>query len=207
IQPDILSYQIAVTDPNIPALHWLGPCARSSLTRLCTGPLRSPQRQAILHFLHESPTPHSLQDILHATCYDYEAGRKMVLRMKQAGELVQFPSGSLYTTPNHPCLAHHPLDAHPDPVSLESAVPAVPLPSATTLATSTTHEPETSPPSVPFVPDLPNSGTFTPLDPSNFPVPVVPPVSPVSHDSPPDTTFSENSLSRRSDPGESQLEN
>jgi len=122
--PSLLAYEIVATAQGIPTLHWLGEGDRASLTRLCTGPIRSLHRQAILRFLHHSPTPHSIKDILSATSYDYEAGRKMLLRMKQAGELVPVAPG-LYTTPNHPCLAHDSATPHPD--TPQSSVPPVPL--------------------------------------------------------------------------------
>ena len=125
-QPSLLAYEILATAQGIPTLHWLGASDRPSLTRLCTGPIRSLHRQAILRFLHHSPTPHSIKDILSATSYDPEAGRKMLLRMKQAGEVVPVAPGVyLYTIPNHPCLTHE--SAHPDPDTPQSSVPPVPL--------------------------------------------------------------------------------
>ena len=67
--------------------------------------MRSPYRQAILRFLQHSDVPHTIPDILQATSYDREAGRKMLVRMKMAGELVS-PARGLYTTAHHPCLLH-----------------------------------------------------------------------------------------------------
>jgi hypothetical protein len=109
---DILSYTIIVTEGGIPLLHWLGPQPTSHLTRLATAPLRSPQRQAILRFLHDSPTACTLSDILKATSYDQDAGRKLIGRMRLAGELVS-PARGLYTTSGHPCLASDPAPLEP----------------------------------------------------------------------------------------------
>ena len=103
----ILSYDIRPTETGTPTIHWLGERDRTSLERIRTAPLHSVHRQAILRFLHTSPSPKSIKDILSATCYDYEPGRKMLLRMKTAGELVS-PASGLYTTVNHPCLANYP---------------------------------------------------------------------------------------------------
>jgi hypothetical protein len=38
--------------------------------------------------LQHSDAPQAIQDILQTTSYDREAGRKMLFRMKMAGELV-----------------------------------------------------------------------------------------------------------------------
>ena len=103
-QPPVLAYQTLVSEAGVPTIHWLGGRDSSNLVRLSTGPLRSPQRQAILRYLQNSPTPRSHKEILEAACYDDRAGRKMIWRMKLAGELVRTERG-LYTTPNHPCLA------------------------------------------------------------------------------------------------------
>ncbi len=104
-QPGILAYDILASEAGIPAIHWLGERDHGQLTRLCTGPIRSPYRQAILRFLQNSDTPQAIPDILEATSYDREAGRKMLVRMKMAGELVS-PARGLYTTAHHPCLLH-----------------------------------------------------------------------------------------------------
>jgi Fe2+ or Zn2+ uptake regulation protein len=63
---------------NVPILHWLGSADTTFLARLRTGPIHSPQRQAILRFLQQSPTPQSINKILKATSYTYESGRKML---------------------------------------------------------------------------------------------------------------------------------
>ena len=76
-----------------------------SLTWLWPGPIHSPHRRAILQFLHECPNPCHINDILAATCYDYEPGRKMLKRMQYAGELISLDR-DLYTTAHHPCLAN-----------------------------------------------------------------------------------------------------
>jgi hypothetical protein len=125
-QPTILVYDILSSQAGIPLLHWFGERDHAQLARLCTAPLRSPHRQAILRFLHNSPSPQSIPDILQATSYDEEAGRKMLVRMKMAGELVS-PARGLYTTANHPCLAH--VSIVPDtPSPSVSNVPIVPPP-------------------------------------------------------------------------------
>jgi hypothetical protein len=95
------------------------------LRRLATGPLRSPQRQAILQFLRACPNPRHIKEILSATSYDYEAGRKMLLRMKMAGELVSLDKG-LYITANHPCLTACTSDPPSSP-SPASSVPDIPV--------------------------------------------------------------------------------
>ena len=108
-QPGTLAYNLLTSESGIPTLHWLGDRDPGQLARLCTGPLRSPYRQAILRFLRNSDAPQAIPDILKATSYDREAGRKMLVRMTQAGELVS-PARGLYTTVNHPCLANFPTD-------------------------------------------------------------------------------------------------
>src|SRR3989440_228486 len=102
-QPGILAYDLLASEAGMPTIHWLGQRDHDQLTRLWTGPMRSPYRQAILRFLQHSDTPRTIPDILEATSYDREAGRKMLVRMKMAGELVS-PARGLYTTANHPCL-------------------------------------------------------------------------------------------------------
>src|SRR5205085_1991415 len=124
-QPVTLAYDIHTSEVGMPTIHWLGERDHDQLTRLCTGPIRSPYRQAILRFLQHSAVPQSIPDVLEATSYDREAGRKMLLRMKMAGELVS-PARGLYTTANHPCLLHFTNDA--PPVPNVSNVPSVPSP-------------------------------------------------------------------------------
>jgi hypothetical protein len=136
--PAILAYDILFSDRGIPTIQWLDQRDRSQLARLCTGPLLSPHRQAILSFLQDSVSPRGIPEILAATCYDHEAGRKMITRMKLAGELVTTARG-LYTTSNHPSLAH--LTSDPLPVPTVPIIPTIPdIPS----------------PSVPTVPIVPN---------------------------------------------------
>jgi len=113
-QPVTLAYNIHTSEAGIPTIHWLGERDHGQLTRLCTGPIHSPYRQAILRFLQHCDTPQSIPDILEATSYDREAGRKMLLRMKSAGELVS-PTRGLYTTAHHPCLLHFTNDTPPIP--------------------------------------------------------------------------------------------
>ena len=151
--PSILSYEIIPTQHGIPTLHWLGQRDTSHLTLLSTGPIHSSQRQSILRFLHGSSTPRSIKDILQATSYDYNAGRKMITRMCMAGELVS-PARGLYTTSGHPCLA-----SFPDP--------------------SSTSQPDPAPSPVPNVPSSDNSThtpslELSPPDPTPSPVPSVP---------------------------------
>src|SRR5205807_2340413 len=68
----------------------------------------------ILRFLHASPTPLGINEIIAATNYNQEAGRKMLWRMRQAGDLVHTPDHR-FTTANHPCLA--PPASVPSPVA------------------------------------------------------------------------------------------
>lgn len=111
-QPPILLYELLCSDGDIPAIHWLPERDHTYLARLSTAPLHSPHRQAILRFLRDSPTPQSIPSILAATSYDDEAGRKMLIRMKMAGELV-CPARGLYTTANHPSLSSLTNDSPP----------------------------------------------------------------------------------------------
>src|SRR5205823_12762557 len=100
-----------------------------------------------------------------ATSYDREAGRKMLLRMKMAGELVS-PARGLYTTANHPCLLHFTNDAPPVPnVSNVPSVSSVPSPQSPALTSSPqstipavpgTDPPPCMYPSVPNVPSVSN---------------------------------------------------
>ena len=113
-RPGMLAYTILASQAGVPTIHWLGERDPDQLTRLCTGPIRSPYRQAILRFLQQSDSPQSIPDILEATSYDREAGRKMLVRMKMAGEVVS-PARGLYTTAHHPCLLQFTND--PPPVS------------------------------------------------------------------------------------------
>src|SRR6266567_780459 len=46
-QPGILAYDLLASEVGIPTIHWLGERDHGQLTRLCTGPIRSPYRQAI----------------------------------------------------------------------------------------------------------------------------------------------------------------
>jgi len=129
-QPVTLAYNIHTSEAGIPTIHWLGERDHGQLTRLCTGPIHSPYRQAILRFLQHSDVPRTIPDVLEATSYDREAGRKMLLRMKMAGELVS-PARGLYTTANHPCLLHFSND--PPSVPNVSNVPNVPSPQSPAL--------------------------------------------------------------------------
>src|SRR5439155_828656 len=56
-RPGILAYDLLASEAGIPTIHWLGQRDHCQLTRLCTGPIRSPYRQAILRFLQHSDTP------------------------------------------------------------------------------------------------------------------------------------------------------
>ncbi len=157
--PSILSYEIVAPEHGIPTLHWLGQRDPSHLTLLSTGPIHSSQRQSILRFLHESPTARTINDILQAASYDYEAGRKMIMRMRMAGELVS-PARGLYTTSAHPCLASF---------------------------SASSSQPDLTPSPVPNVPSSDNSPALpslelSPPDPTPSPVPNVP-----SSDNSPDT--------------------
>lgn len=134
-RPSILACDLLCSDEGIPAIHWLAEPDHTHLARLSTAPLHSPHRQAILRFLHDSPTPQSIPSILAATCYDPEAGRKMLNRMTMVGELVS-PGRGLYTIANHPSLASLTNDSH------LSHVPNVTNPTDTTdiLLQAASHE-------------------------------------------------------------------
>jgi AAA domain len=166
----ILSYEITPTEAGIPILHWLGERDHTSLERLANGPIRSPHRQAILRFLRECPNPCHVKDILKAISYDYEPGRKMLVRMKMAGELVS-PANGLYTIANHPSLATFvpPDPPFPTMASLHANVPAVPSPSTlpTSARASTQPSVTTSPPqpNVSTVPETNGTGQ-SPVGPS-----------------------------------------
>src|SRR2546423_1740783 len=69
-QPGILAYDIHTSEADMPTIHWLGQRDHDQLTRLCTGPIRSPYRQAILRFLQHSDAPRTIEDVLEATSYD-----------------------------------------------------------------------------------------------------------------------------------------
>src|SRR2546423_724936 len=69
-QPGILAYDIHTSEASMPTIHWLGQRDHDQLTRLCTGPIRSPYRQAILRFLQHSDAPRTIEDVLEATSYD-----------------------------------------------------------------------------------------------------------------------------------------
>ncbi len=196
---NILSYEITLTATGDPTLHCLGERDRTSLQRLSTGPLHSLHRQAILRFLQHSSTPQPIKDILSATSYDYEAGRKMLVRMRMAGELVS-PASGLYTTANHPCLATFvPPNSPPAPTLASSLahVPAVPSPTPTPSSphvAANSNVPHVPPvPPVPFIP-FPNSLQATNHPMYVPPVPLVPnphhrvphhPSQPLQSESPP----------------------
>ena len=158
----ILTYDLHISPQAIPTLHALGERDLSHLSRLSTAPLHSPHRQAILHFLQTSTTPQTIPTILNATSYDHEAGRKMLIRMKQSGELLS-PARGLYTTPHHPSLS----EPHPE-ISPVPIVPTVPTPlvsSMSSITSLTAHHPgfPLSPTAtlIPPVPTVP----ITPLSP------------------------------------------
>jgi hypothetical protein len=167
-QPGILAYDILASKSGIPTIHWLGEQDHFHLARLCTGPLRSPHRQAILRFLQNSASPQSIQEILKVTCYDYEAGRKMLVRMSMAGELVS-PARGLYTTANHPSLAHPTDDTPP--------VPNVP----TSQSPPPANSPQSDVPPVPNVSSVPTSQSPPPANSPQSDVPPVPTVHVTDH--------------------------
>src|SRR6266702_3718828 len=164
-QPGILAYDLLASEVGIPTIHWLGQRDHDQLTRLCTGPIRSPYRQAILRFLQHSDAPQTIEDVLEATSYDRDAGRKMLVRMKMAGELVS-PARGLYTTANHLRLLHFSNDT--SPVPNVPNVPSVPSPQSPPLTRSpqsevplaaavlVTDSPPCTYPSVPNVSNLSN---------------------------------------------------
>ena len=152
-QPAILAYDLPLSDGDIPTLQWLAPQDRTCLARLSTGPLYSPQRQAILRFLRENPDPQSIQNILNATCYDREAGRKMLTRMKLAGELVCIARG-LYTIPTGP----DPVPNVPI-VSDLSALSTPAVPGVPTIPSSPHQAPDNTP-----LCDVPSPSAISPTD-------------------------------------------
>ena len=165
-QPDILAYDIPLSDGDVPTLRWLAARDHTHLARLSTGPLHSPQRQAILRFLQENPGPRSIPDILEATCYDHEAGRKMLIRMKMAGELIS-PARGLYTTSNHPSLTSFTGDSPSVPnVPTNSDMPssfvsgtATPLHSSDLVQSNPPHCDAQSPPVIPLTDQITNLTT------------------------------------------------
>lgn len=176
-QPAILAYDILFPEGAIPTIQWLAEHDLSHLARLCTGPLHSPHRQAILRFLRNSNSPRSIPEILAATCYDHEAGRKMLTRMKLAGELVSTARG-LYTTANHPSLAHLTGDSLPVPNvptvpdTSSPSVPNVPNPPPLPSHSPTSNNsPQYDDPPIPTVPLTGHTTSTIPTDP---PVPNVP---------------------------------
>jgi hypothetical protein len=178
VQPTILAYDILFSDGGIPTIQWLDERDRSQLARLCTGPLLSSHRQAILRFLQNSASPQSIPAILEATCYDHEAGRKMLTRMKMAGELVATARG-LYTTANHPSLAH--LTGDPLPVPNVPTTPDIPSPPVLNVPNVPTLPPSPSPTNsnspqrdVPPTPAVPLTDHITSTIPTDPPVPIVP---------------------------------
>ena len=177
-QPGILAYNILASEAGIPTIHWLGERDRCQLMRLCICPIRSPHRQAILRFLWNSATPQTIDDILNATSYDNNAGRKMLVRMKLAGELVS-PARGLYTTANHPCLAQPIDDTPPAPnVPTVPSVPDIPSPSVPNVPIVPSPQSPTSGSSsqcdVPPIPSIPITDHIASIIPTDPPVPNVP---------------------------------
>lgn len=172
-QPPILSYDLLYSEAGIPTFHFLAERDRAQLLRLSTGPLRSPHRQAILHFLQHSDSPQNIPSILEATSYDDDAGRQMLIRMKMAGELVS-PARGLYTTTNHPSLAsfphtNAPLSVSHIPTLLHTTSPSIPefqdTPPSQNPTTTNSPQPE-----IPSTPSIPCSQPLTPLPPESSPV-------------------------------------
>ena len=116
------AYEIIEHPSGVPVIHWRGTWKGSLSFVLGIGPTLSAQRQTILVFLHQSPTPASAGDIISRTGSDYECVRKMLQRMAQQGDLVS-PARGLYTTPTHPSLADFPHSTIPVPI-----VSTVPIP-------------------------------------------------------------------------------
>ena len=131
----ILAFATHLSADGLPGLHSLGERHLTELTRLCTGPLRSPHRQAILRFLRESPTPQDTSAILAATSYDEDAGRQMLIRMRMANELVS-PARGLYTTRDHPCLSQPPYNT---PVTSVTSTPEPPSHSVANVTSPSTQ--------------------------------------------------------------------
>ena len=113
-------------------------------------PQKLPAPLPTAQFLSQVPDkPQAIPDILEATSYDREAGRKMLVRMKMAGELVS-PARGLYTTAHHPYLLHL-----TDQTPSVPNVPSAPSSQNTPLANSSQSD-------VPNVSNVPSSQN-TPL--------------------------------------------
>jgi hypothetical protein len=168
-KPATLSYNLQVSEADIPSLLWLGEHDDSSLAHLGSGPVHSLSRLAILRFLEQSDSPCEISDILAATDSDYEAGRKMLQRMKLAGELVS-PARGLYTTSSHPCLPALTGDAPVPDVPATAAAPASPQAQPLTGDAPVPDVPTVpdTPSSLPPISIIPDSPAFVP------PVPTVP---------------------------------
>jgi hypothetical protein len=167
-RPAILAYDLLVSQTGMPALRWLGEQDEVGLTRSGADLAASLNRAAILRFLEQSDAPCEIDEILAATLYGYEAGgyeagRKMLQRMRQAGELVS-PARGLYTTSHHPCLATF------DPPAVP-AVPAVPTIAAAPTAPTAPAIPDPDAPSscAPPIPLTPDSPSFVPTVPASIP--------------------------------------
>ena len=166
--PAILAYDLLFSEAGIPNIHWLDASDYTRLARLSTAPLHSPHRQAILRFLQSSASPQGIPAILKAACYDPEAGRKMLVRMKLAGELVS-PARGLYTTADHPSLTSFTTDSPPvqnvtitpdGPLSALLEVtttldtPSSPVHNVTTSSPAHNPAPDTSPQADPPAPQI-----------------------------------------------------
>lgn len=211
VVPILAYYNTCQSPDGLPTFAFLGNYDHSLLTRLCTGPLHSVHRQAILHFLHDSLTPQTISTILTSTCYDHEAGRKMLLRMKDAGELIS-PARGLYTIPNHPSFSKQ--TNAPSPVPNVPTIPNVPTsshqsplpPTIVPNVPTNSHQLSSAVPTVPNVPTIPNPPSpphptdiggnslpypFPPasaLPTPDYPIAIIPPTPFFHHRHPPSTS-------------------
>ena len=186
----ILSFAIHHSLDGLPILHPLGERNRADLARLCTGPVRSVHRQAILHFLQHSSTPQDTSTILAATSYDQDAGRQMLIRMRMAGELIS-PARGLYTTIGHPCLSQPPYGT---PVTNDTSASSSPItstsePSSSSVANVTsTSSSIPDPPSSSLSndnsdtsnPDVVNVTTIPSFPDSHIPTNLIDPTDPIN---------------------------
>jgi hypothetical protein len=186
-RPAILAYDLQVSETGMPALHWRGEQDEAGLTRPGTDLAASLNRAAILRFLQQRDAPCEIEEILAATLYGYEAGgyeagRKLLQRMRQAGELVS-PARGLYTTSHHPCLASFdppavptvPTIPDPDaPSSCASPIPLTPDSPSSVPTVPTIPDPDAPSSCIPSIPITPDSPSFVPTVPASIPLWSVP---------------------------------
>src|SRR6266446_2457986 len=156
------AYDILIQDSHIPTLLWASDYEPPLSSLGPAIPLASLMRQLLFDATQDSDTPLDAHSLADSTGQNYENTRKALQRMRHSGQLVS-PARGLYTTPDHPSLAHYPPDTGDIP---PDTVPPVPSPEPepqTTLANNISP--------VPTVPQHPEPGTFVVSTPP--PVPTV----------------------------------